>query len=219
LYLINIFITRVMWRTHVDGRLPLSRGQGAVIVSNHRSGIDPLVIALTTRRPVHWMVAREFVESPVVGWGLRALQVIPVGRKGIDTAAIRAAIRYAQRGDLVGVFPEGRINTTGEILLPGRPGAALIALKAGLPIIPCYVDGTPYDGTSVGPLFMIARARLRLGQLIDTSSYVARGTDRDVLDELTLRILREIASLAGHPEYEPSLAGRQWKPAPDQPEA
>ena len=60
LYLVNTFFTRVLWRTTVSGRLPISDDQGAVIVSNHASGIDPLLIQLSTDRIVHWMVAREY---------------------------------------------------------------------------------------------------------------------------------------------------------------
>ena len=73
---------------------------------------------------------REYVMSPAFAWVLRTIEVIPVNRGGIDTAATKQAIRYASQGDLVGMFPEGRINEGGQFLLPGRPGAAMIALKA-----------------------------------------------------------------------------------------
>ena len=62
------------------------------------------------------------------------------------------AIRYAQEGGLVGLFPEGRVNTTDELLLPGRPGAALIALRARVPVIPCYVQGAALRRHGAGQL-------------------------------------------------------------------
>ena len=110
------------------------------------------------------------------------------------------------------MFPEGRINTTDGILLPGRPGAALIALKARVPVIPCYIDGSPYDGTPYGALLMPANVRLRIGRPIDLSPYYDRGGDREVQEDLTRRFLKEIARLAGNPDFEPRLAGRFYKP-------
>ena len=97
LYLVNTFFTRVLWRTKVEGRLPLADHQGAVIVCNHRSGIDPLLIQLCTDRIVHWMVAREYYEGFGISVVFRALKSIPVNRAGIDTAATKMAIRSRSR--------------------------------------------------------------------------------------------------------------------------
>jgi 1-acyl-sn-glycerol-3-phosphate acyltransferase len=156
------------------------------------------------------MVAREYCEAPVIGWLLREFQVIPVGRGGVDTAATKQAIRLAQEGELIGMFPEGRINLTDQVLLPGRPGAALVALKARVPIIPVFISGAPYDGTSLGPLFMRAHVRVKIGKPIELSTYYGREKEEGVTKELTKRLLLEMAKLAGHSEFEPQLAGRRW---------
>ncbi|MGH7192649.1 MAG: lysophospholipid acyltransferase family protein [Candidatus Saccharimonadales bacterium] len=212
IYMYNYFMTRVMWRARIEGAVPLPPQQGAVIVCNHRSPIDPGFVALACDRPVHWMVAREYVRHPLVGWGLRILQVIPVGRAGIDTAATKLAMRYAQRGELVGMFPEGRINTTDHFMLPGRPGAAMVALKARVPVIPCYVEGSPFDGEVFSFFFILAKTRLVVGQPIDISEYYERAGDRQVLECLTRRFMSEIARLAGREDFAPDLAGKRWKP-------
>lgn len=209
---LNYVYTRVIWRTTIVGAIRLPPGQGAVIVSNHRCPLDPAFIARLVECMVHWMVAKEYVENPLLGWMFRICQSIPVSRGGIDTAATKLAIRYAQSGRLVGLFPEGRINTTDQLLLPGRPGAALIALKAQVPVIPCYIEGSPYDGTAWGCLFMPAKVRLVVGQPIDLSEYFGRPNGREVLESLTKRFLKEIATLANHPDFEPGLAGRFYKP-------
>jgi 1-acyl-sn-glycerol-3-phosphate acyltransferase len=211
IYLLNTFFTRVLWRTQVIGTLDLPESQGAVIVSNHQSGIDPLLIQLCTFRIVHWLVAREYFYMPVISIIFKQLESIPVNRGGIDTAATKMAIRYAQEGGLVGLFPEGRINLTDELLLPGRPGAALIALRARVPVVPCYVQGAPYDGTALGSFFMTAKARVTIGKPIDLSQYFARENDLTVLQELTKLFLKEIARLAGAEDFKPQLAGRNWK--------
>jgi len=207
----NLFFARVLWRTERSGVLPVAPGEGALIVCNHSSGVDPNVIQVCTDRVVHWMVAREYFEMPVLNWAFRATNTIPVNRAGVDTASTKMAIRLAQGGGLVGLFPEGRINTTNELLLPGRPGAALIALRARVKVIPCYVSGVPYDGTPLGSLRMPGRARVAIGKPIDLTPYFGREGDKHVLEELTKRMLVEIANLAGVPDYQPKLAGRQWK--------
>jgi 1-acyl-sn-glycerol-3-phosphate acyltransferase len=216
-YGLNVLVARVLWGARGDRSLPAPPGRGAVIVCNHRSPADPSFIQIATYRPVRWMVAREFCRAPAYGWLLRLANVIPTGRGGIDTAAIREAIRHAHDGGLLGVFPEGRINPGETLLLPGRPGAALIALKARVPVIPCYLEGAPYAGTIVRSLLRSDKVTVRFGQPMDLSPYYGREREREVLEELTRRFLREIARLAGHPDYEPQLAGRFYKPGPAPP--
>jgi len=212
LYALNVLIARILWDARISGRLPVSADEGAVIVCNHRSSVDPCFIALATDRVVHWMVAKEYWRLPVLGWFFRTCKAIPVGRGGVDTAATKSAIRLAARGGLVGMLPEGRINTTDRVLLPGRPGAALVALEARVPIVPCYVHGSPYDGTFWSPFLMRAGVRLTWGRPIDLSEFYGRQRDREVLKMLTKRLLTEIALLAGEADYRPELAGRFYKP-------
>jgi 1-acyl-sn-glycerol-3-phosphate acyltransferase len=97
------------------------------------------------------------------------------------------------------------------MLLPGHPGAAMIALKARVPVVPCYIHGSPYDGTSLGCLLMPATVRLEIGQPIDLSAYFDRASDRELFDELTLQFLKAIAELAGDNGFQPQLAGRNSK--------
>ncbi|HEV3416946.1 MAG TPA: hypothetical protein VG056_09045, partial [Pirellulales bacterium] len=95
---------------------------------------------------------------------------------------------------------------------PGRPGAALVALRARVPVIPCYISGAPYDGTTVGPLFMSARVQVIVGDLIDLSEFYGREKEPGVTVELTKQFLKEIARLAGANDFKPQVAGRNWKP-------
>jgi 1-acyl-sn-glycerol-3-phosphate acyltransferase len=211
LWLSDLLVARVLWRAKISGPLPVDEGEGAVIICNHTSGIDPMVIQLCTDRVVHWMVAREYYRMPLASYAFRSVTSIPVNRGGIDTAATKMAIRLAQEGGLVGLFPEGRVNTTDALLLPGRPGAALIALKAKVKVIPCFVQGLPYDGTALGSFFMAGKARVTVGKPIDLAPYFNREGDKTVLADLTKLFLVEIAKLAGVDDFEPKLAGRAWK--------
>jgi 1-acyl-sn-glycerol-3-phosphate acyltransferase len=217
LFGLNQVLARVLWRASASGPLPVEPGQGAVIVCNHRAPFDPSFFYLTTSRRVHWMVASEYYDHPLLAWFFRASESIRVNRGGINTATTKAAIRLAKAGELVALFPEGRINSTAQVLLPGRPGAAMIALRARVPIVPCYVTGSPNDGTFWGFLFMPAKVRLKVGKPIDTHPLWDRANDREAAEELTRVFLRQMAALAGVAEFEPRLAGRFARPRLDEP--
>ncbi len=137
IYFVTLFLTRILWRAQVPA-FPLSPGQGAVIVCNHRSSVDPFFIQIVANRYVRWMVAREYCEHPALAWFLRATRAIPTNRAGVDTAATKLAIRSASEGELIGMFPEGRINRTDQLLLPGRPGAILVALQGAGPCLAVF---------------------------------------------------------------------------------
>ncbi|HTN76440.1 MAG TPA: lysophospholipid acyltransferase family protein [Pirellulaceae bacterium] len=212
LYLPAMLLVKLRWGARLPPGLPLRPGEGGVIVANHRSSIDPFFVQVIAGRDVHWMVAKEFCDSAAFGWFLRWMEAIPTNRAGIDTAATKLAIRYVRQGSVIGMFPEGRINMTDELLLPVRPGAAMIALKAGVPMVPCYIEGSPYAGSAWSPFLMPAKAKVKFGAPIDVSFYADRADDRDAHTELTLLVMKEIAKLAGRDDFEPQLAGRQWKP-------
>ncbi|MCH2123264.1 MAG: 1-acyl-sn-glycerol-3-phosphate acyltransferase [Pirellulaceae bacterium] len=213
LILIVRCLTFWRWRNVSTSPFPLVPGQGAVIVANHRSSVDPYFIQLKLNRPVHWMVAREYCEHKIFGWFLRICEVISVGRGGIDTAAIKTAVRLASAGHLVGLFPEGRINMSEEPLLPARPGAALVALKAGVPIIPCFIEGAPYEGTALSPFFMSSRVGVHVGTPIHVDRYNFAEDREQALRSIMLDCLTQLGKLAGHADFVPQIAGRRWKPS------
>ena len=211
LYSYAYVMARVLWRAELPDTRLRPHG-GAVIVCNHRGPFDPVFIQLIAGRVVHWMVAGEYVQHPMLRWFFRITQSIPVSRGGIDTAATKSAIRHAQTGALVGMFPEGRLNTTERLLLSGRPGAALVALRAEVPVVPCYLSGVPVAESILATLFQPAHAVLKIGPPIDTSPYLDHAKERDAQIELTKTLMREIARLAGQNDFQPELAPRRWKP-------
>ena len=210
-------LSRFLWGYRGPKRLPLKPGQGAVIVINHRSSVDPFFLQTIADRPTHWMVAREFCEHPGFSWFLHGIcEVIPVRRGGIDTQATRMAIRLAAEGGLVGVFPEGRINMTDSLMLPSRPGAIVMALRARVPIVPCYIEGSPYNRVAWSPFFMPARVRIAFGEPLDLTDYYDSYRDKAMVRSLMLRCLKAIAALADRDDFEPQIAGRNWKPSQEE---
>lgn len=215
-WLVAKLLTQVLWRADLPGPLPLADGEGAIVVCNHRSSVDPFFVQAATGRKVHWMVAREYCEHPAFAWFLRLCEVIPVRRGGVDIGAVKAAMRLTSAGGLLGMFPEGRINMTEALMLPGRPGVAWVALKARCPILPCYIEGSPYRRTAWSPFFMTARVKVRFGVPLDISEFYGREGESEVLEIVLRRCQKAIAELAGQPDFEPTTAGRNWKPTAEQ---
>lgn len=206
------FVVRFLWRAKQPSKLPIEYGKGAVIVCNHRSSVDPFFIQTLADWPLHFMVAREYCDQPGLGCLLRSCEVIPTSRSGIDTTSIRTALRLTAAGEVVGMLPEGRINVTDEFMLPVRPGAVMVALKSQVPIVPCYLEGVPYGGTPLSPFFKFANVRVVCGEPIDLSEYYGRENEEGLIGELTLKVVSELARLAGQNDFQPKLAGRKWKP-------
>ena len=162
------------------------------------------------------MVAKDYCEHWALRWFLRTCEVIPVSRGGIDTAATKTAIRYGRQGEVMGMFPEGRINMTKDFMLPVRPGAVLVALRANTPLLPCYIEGSPYRRTVWSPLFFPAKVSVSFGELIDVSKYQDEAYNDELVREIMTRVVREIARLAGEDNFDPRFAGREWKPTDEE---
>ena len=118
---------------------------GAILVSNHLSWIDPVFLACwltpATGRPIAWMGKAEALRWPLVGAFLRANGVFGVRRGAADLEAFRAAERALRAGRLLGIYAEGTRSRDGR-LAPFRDGAALLALRSGVPVLPVAVSGT-----------------------------------------------------------------------------
>lgn len=134
----------------------------ALLVCNHISGMDPVVIQVRCTRLISWMMAAEYFNRPQLNWIYRSIQCIPVQRSGKDLAATRAALRMLEAGYVVGLFPEGKIAPRGDVL-PFQAGVSMLALKAGVPVIPAYIDGSMYDMEMVEAFVNPARGLLAFG--------------------------------------------------------
>ncbi len=166
LYLPTYLMGRLVWRVHFTNEPPEEITGGAVLVANHRSSVDPFFVQLAARRRVHWMVAKEYCDHFIFGKILKAVQAIPTNRSGMDTASTKQAMRITGQGRLVGMFPEGQLNHTRYPLVPIRSGAAVVAAKSRVPMIPLYIQGSPYRRTVWSPLFMPAHVAITFGSPI-----------------------------------------------------
>ena len=127
------------WR--VTGRSNVPARGGVLLAPNHISDIDPPVVNLSLFRPLWFMAKSELFDIKVLGSLIRFSQAFPVERGGADRAALRHAEQLLKNDQAVVVFPEGRLSPGGE-LQPLLPGVTLLALRAGVPVIPVGIHGS-----------------------------------------------------------------------------
>jgi 1-acyl-sn-glycerol-3-phosphate acyltransferase len=118
--------------SHHRWRIP--RKGGLIVLSNHQSDLDPILVHLTSTRPIHFLGKSELFETKTLRKWMIRYYSFPVKRGEPDRASIRRAVALAKAGEVVGIFPEGELSETGDIL-PLKPGVALIIRMAGVPAI------------------------------------------------------------------------------------
>ena len=184
---------------HVEGEANVPHTGPALLVPNHLSDIDPPIVWLSIRRAPWFMAKSELFETRFLGPFIRFMQAFPVRRDSADRAALRFAEDRLREGEVLILFPEGRLSETGE-LMPFQPGAALLALRTGVPVIPVGLIGTqgmmPYGHTR--PRRAPRPVQVRIGPPIPTDDLadLPRG---EALDELNRRMEVAVARLADQP--------------------
>ncbi|HQC64451.1 MAG TPA: lysophospholipid acyltransferase family protein, partial [Anaerolineaceae bacterium] len=115
---------------------------GALLVTNHISRLDVVFLMLSTKRKdVIALTASNYRRALFFGTILKKLGVIWLDRGESDFKAMRETADYLKKGWIVGLAPEGRRSRSGK-LIKAKPGAVLIAMKTGVPIIPVGLVGT-----------------------------------------------------------------------------
>lgn len=140
--------------------LPLPEHGPALVVANHVSGLDPLLLIAIAHRPLRFIIAREQYERFGLNWLLRAVGCIPVDRSGSSHRALAAARQALRRGEVVALFPQGRIHLDDEGTARLKPGVRHLAALTGAPVYPVRIDGVAGAGHTVAAVFMRSRARL-----------------------------------------------------------
>ncbi len=157
----------------------------AVVISNHISNWDPLLIAVIFRRQIFWMGKAELFKSKLARLFFKMVKAFPVRRGEGDLAAIRHAFRVLRDGKLFGIFPEGTRIKGGEISR-FEPGTSMIALKNDAPVIPIYIKGKykPFR-----------RMKVIIGEPVRLADYVGPKTDTASVEAATRFLESKIKDL------------------------
>ncbi len=134
-----LWTLRRVYRVRAEGLENLPVEGGALLVCNHVSYIDAVILSMVSPRPIRFLSFDGLMKVPVVGMLLRMAGVIPVSPQRSRRAIAKAAA-CLQRGEIVGIFPEGHLTRDGR-LHAFKSGFQIIASRAGVPVLPVCLDG------------------------------------------------------------------------------
>ena len=198
-------VLRTVFGFRIEGRHHEPPSGPLIIVSNHVSDLDPLVVGCALRRRVYYMAKVELFGPPLLRWWVTSCGAFPVRRGAPDRQALRTARSILERGGALVMFPEGTRGTSTRDLRSPEPGAALLALRTRAIILPVAVIGTdtvlPRGARhlSRGVIHVRVGAPIRIDEA--DGEAVGSRADRVQIDEVGRQFMGVIARLladAGH---------------------
>ncbi|NED73540.1 1-acyl-sn-glycerol-3-phosphate acyltransferase [Streptomyces sp. SID9944] len=199
-------LLRVVFRPRIEGLEHVPASGPAIVAGNHLSFSDHFLMPAILRRRITFLAKAEYFTGPGLKGRLtaaffRSAGQIPVDRSGKEAgrAAIREGLGVLRRGELLGVYPEGTRSPDGR-LYKGKVGVAVMAIEAGVPVVPCAMIGT-FEAQPPGRV--VPRIRpvvIRFGEPLDFSRFAGMTEQKAVLRAVTDEIMYAILSLSGQ-EY------------------
>ena len=158
-----------MLHTYFQGRVygaeNVPQDKPLIVVSNHASDFDPPILSCAVRRPVAYMAKEELFQIPLLKQGIELYGAYPVKRGMADRSAIRAALNCLSNGWAVGLFLQGTRTPDARIPEP-KLGAAMIAAKAQVPMLPVSLWGTQAIINKGSPVPRPVPVTVRIGEII-----------------------------------------------------
>ena len=169
LWLLNKIYVRVIHRVESSGNeiLPENICPGPlVVVCNHQSPIDPLLVQSQCRFKIRWLMAQEYME-PSLDYIWKHSGVIPVARDGQDSTALRLALRELKNGGVIGIFPEGGIHQPRETIHPFTEGIGAMIAKTNATVLLVSVTDTPINDEMRDAMFEPSHSKVEFIEIID----------------------------------------------------
>jgi len=182
------FLVRSLTKFHVENRENIPETGGVLLTTNHLSRLDtPLLLAITDREDLVAIVAKKYQKMLFFKWILSKVgTMVWMDRSKTDFSAMRDALEQLRQGAIVGIAPEGTRSRDSKGLLEGKPGAALMAARASVPIVPVGIIGSE----NINQSWLKLRrppVTIRIGE-----PYTLPEIDRDNRQESLLRSTEEI---------------------------
>ena len=188
----NRMYCKLLFRVSIPIAPPLPTSGPVLLVSDHTSLTDPLVLFATAGRPIRFLMAREFYDLPVLNWIFKLYGCIPISRGRFEVAPVRAMLHALAQGDVVGIFPEGGIDKHRKE--EGYEGIGFVALKSGALVVPSSIAwNRPRLASLLRAMLTPARATVRYGTPLALGA--SAGRTRNDARAATDRILQAIREL------------------------
>jgi 1-acyl-sn-glycerol-3-phosphate acyltransferase len=182
-------IVRLLFRLHYEGLEHIPVNGPAILVGNHTSMIDMLVIHTVVHPWISWVAKKELFRNKILGGLFRKVGCIPVDRDKIDLVAAREIFKILHERQVVGIFPQGtRVQTAAIPYVHPRSGAIHFAIKTGVPLLPVAIDGR---------FRLFGKVRIVFGPMIQTGLDPHGHYQAAELDQLTIGLMQHIYALIG----------------------
>ncbi|MFJ5773825.1 lysophospholipid acyltransferase family protein [Streptomyces sp. NPDC093094] len=199
-------LLRLVFRPRIEGLGHVPSSGAAIVAGNHLSFSDHFLMPAVLKRRITFLAKAEYFTGPglkgrLTAFFFRSAGQIPVDRSGKEAgrAAIREGLGVLDKGELLGIYPEGTRSHDGR-LYKGKVGVAVMALRAGVPVIPCAMIGT-FEAQPPGKVIPnVHPVVIRFGAPLDFSRYAGMENEKAVLRAVTDEIMYAILSLSGQ-EY------------------
>jgi 1-acyl-sn-glycerol-3-phosphate acyltransferase len=128
------------WSYRSVGWHNVPQRQPVLVVANHQSFIDPLLVGLAVRRRFTYLARKTLFHNPIFGGYLRSVRCVPVDQEGVAKEGLKATIEKLKEGNAVLIFPEGNRTPDGR-MQPLRPGVQLLIKRGMCPVLPVGLAG------------------------------------------------------------------------------
>jgi 1-acyl-sn-glycerol-3-phosphate acyltransferase len=190
-YAIMYMAFTLTFSLRIEGRNNIPRVGPVLLVANHQSFLDPVLVGLATRRHLQTVARKTLFRHRLLAWLMRSFRAIPIDHEGIGKEGLKAVLNELEGGNCVLIFPEGTRTKDGR-MQPLRPGIHLLLKRAKVPIVPVGIAGAyaawpiwrPYPLPA--PLFLPAKDRavaVSAGPPLDGHYFATLPRDR-ALNEL-----------------------------------
>ena len=190
-FLINIYM-RTLGRLKLTGKDKIPIEDGLIIASNHIAGADPFLLGAAVPRELWFMAKKELFEPFLLGRFIKKVNAFPVNRFGFDLEVVKTSISLLKQGKALIMFPEGTRSKDGQIM-EGKIGVGMLAHKAGVPIVPVYMENTRKAWWNI---FLGKRMEISFGDVIDKEWICSRSGSKEGYAEITSLLMVKIKELS-----------------------
>ena len=190
-------IIKLLFRIKAVGRENEPEDGAYIICSNHISFADVRLIGAVIKRPVRFLAKAELFKTPVLGAFFKAMGAVPIKRGAADVGAIKTSIKLLSENEIVAVFIQGtRCPGVDFSQTEAKSGAAMIAYRAGVPVLPIYID------SKNNKLKLFRRNTVRIGGMISTGEMAFEAGNKTEYDRVTALIFDRINDLSNEARAE-----------------